>query len=352
MCKPLNDLKEAILSDTKLTRIALCMHACPDPDCIGSALGLAKVLKHWNPDIKCTYIYEGEISHPQNKTLINLLNINLTNANEIEDIQNKFDYFISLDTTPERCLTNCDEEIEYLMAIDHHRAETNSARIIDIRQVGATSSIIWEYLQKEGIVFHEDNDEDTFIATALVFGIKTDTNDLVSENVTALDYKAVEDLMIHADRSKIQLIKNYPIPSYQFELESKLNEEGNIKVTKGIFVGGVGYITATKRDALPTMATLRARMEGVDTAFVFGIVGDHIEVSVRSQGVSIDVNTLCQQIFGKEYAGGKMGSGAAKVPLGFIGVNATADAEVKKKTWEAIKAIVIDKVFHVMEGNN
>jgi len=351
MCKPLIDLKEAILADTNLSRIALCMHAMPDPDCIGSALGLTKVLKHWNPEVKCTYIYEGEISHPQNKTLLNLLNISLTNAKEIEEIEDKFDHFISLDVMPERCLQSCNIDVEYLMAIDHHRVETSSAKFTDIRPVGATSSLIWEYLNKENIEFNEEDEGDTFIATALVFGIQTDTDDLTSENVTSLDYKAVESLMKYADRSKIQLIKNYPIPSYQFELEGKLNEEGNIKVAKGIFVGGVGYISITKRDALPTMASLRARMEGVDTAFIFGIVGDYIEVSVRSQGVSTDVNTLCQKIFGKDHAGGKMGSGAAKVPLGFLGVSSTAPKDVKEKAWEAIKAIVIDKIFHVMEGN-
>ena len=351
MCKPLGNLKEAIIADPNLTRIALCMHSMPDPDSIGSALGLSKVLKNWNPEIKCTYIYEGEISHPQNKTLINLLNIPLTNAKEIEDIEGKFDHFISLDVMPERCLQCCDIDVEYLMAIDHHRAETSSAKFTDIRPVGATSSIIWEYLHKEDIAFNEEDEEDIFIATALVFGIQTDTDDLTSENVTSLDYKAVEGLMKYADRSKIQLIKNYPIPSYQFELEGKLNDEGNIKVTNGIFVGGVGYISITKRDALPTMASLRARMEGVDTAFIFGIIDDHIEVSVRSQGVSIDVNTLCQKIFGKDHAGGKMGAGAAKVPLGFLGVSSTASEDVKEKAWEAIKTIVIDKIFHIMEGN-
>ena len=99
------------------------------------------------------------------------------------------------------------------------------------------------------------------------------------------------------------------------------------------------------------MAEERARVEGIDTAFVFGIVNDHLEVSVRSVGLAVDVNALCQKIFGKQYAGGKMGAGAAKVPLGFFNADLNVPEEVKEKVWEAIKAIMIDKIFHIISGN-
>ena len=99
------------------------------------------------------------------------------------------------------------------------------------------------------------------------------------------------------------------------------------------------------------MAEERARVEGIETAFVFGIVGDFIHVSVRSVGVSVDVNALCQKIFGKQYAGGKMWSAAAKIPLDFLTVNAHTPEEVRDKLWVAVKAVVMNKIFHVMQGN-
>ena len=352
MSTPLEELKSTILSDNNIRKVAIVMHENPDPDCIASAIGLSKLLKAWRPEVKCTYLYSGEISHSQNKTLVNVLNILMVNLSEIEDLAGSFDVFITVDVMPERALREyLDKEIKILMAIDHHQTETSLAKISDIRQVGATSTIIWDYFQKEGIELKEKDDQDSMIATALLIGIKTDTSDFVGENVKDLDFEAYKSLISKVNRRHHSSIINYPIPPYHFELRSQLDQEDNIRIGDGVFVGGVGYISSLKRDALPMMAEERARVEGIDTAFIFGIVGDHIEVSVRSVGLAVDVNSLCQKIFGKQYAGGKQGAAAAKVPLGFLGVDANMPEEVRDKMWEAVKALMIDKIFHVIGGN-
>ena len=346
MCKPLQQLKEAIQSDLDKNNIAIFMHDCPDPDSIASALGLERLLKEWNEDILCQHFHGGEISHSQNKTLINVLNIPLTNVNEVEDIDNKFDHFICVDVMPERCL----KDVEFLMAIDHHKVDTKKAKIVDIREIGATSTIIFEYLQKEGICFKEGDDKDQTIATALLVGIKTDTSDLVSENVTAEDFEAYKNLIGYVDRAKLSSITDYPLPSYLFKLRSELEKEENIRIDNGVFVGGIGTIAKSKRDVLPILAGERARLNEISTSFVFGIVDDNIEVSVRSVGLEVDVNSLCQKIFGKEYSGGKSGEGAAKIPLYFLSLDANTPDEIKEKQWEFVKAYVIDRIFHVINN--
>ena len=347
MCEPLKKLKEALLS-RNIKTVAIVMHPNPDPDCIGAALGLNKILQTWNSEIKTSYLYSGEISHAQNKTMVNVLNIAMVNINELEDIDSQFDTFIAVDVMPERCFG--EDKREFLMVIDHHKSDTELAEIRDIRYVGATSSIIWDYMQKEGIEL-QDDDNDSIVATALAMGIKSDTSDLVTENTTDLDWEASQGLMGYIDRRKLQAITHYPIPPYHFELRSKLDKDENIKIHGSVFVGGVGYISPTKRDALPTMADERSRAEGIDTAFVFAIVGDFIEVSVRSVGLSVDVNALCQKIFGKQYAGGKMGAGASKIPLGFLALDPNMSDELKAKMWEAVKELMIDKILHVVSGN-
>jgi len=293
-------------------------------------------------------LYSGEISHAQNRTMVNVLSIPLTNKDEIVNITEEFDIFITVDVLPERCL---DKDIPCLMAIDHHRTTTKNAEITDIRAVGATSSIIWDYMQKEDIHFEASNDQDEIVATALLMGIKTDTSDLVSENITDLDFQAYRHLLEHVNRRHLSAIISYPIPPHFFELRSNLDHEENIQSDGGVFVGGVGYISASKRDALPALAEERARAEGIETAFVFGIIGDNIEVSVRSVGLSVDVNALCQKLFGKQYAGGKMGAGAAKVPMGLLAPDSSTPIEVKEKVWQAVKERMIDRIFHVIKGN-
>jgi len=182
-------------------------------------------------------------------------------------------------------------------------------------------------------------------------GIKTDTSDLVTDNITDLDFQAYRNLLEHVNQRHLSAIISYPIPPHFFELRSNLDQDENIRSDGGVFVGGVGYISSSKRDALPALAEERARVEGIETAFVFGIVGENIEVSVRSVGLSVDVNALCQKLFGKQYAGGKMGAGAAKIPLGFMALDPNVPNEVKEKVWEAVKERIIDKIFHVVKGN-
>jgi len=348
MSNSLLDCKQVIQENLSKTKIAIVLHCNPDPDCISSAMGFEKILKVWNSDIQCTYLYSGEIAHPQNKTLVNVLNINLTNITEIENLKEQYDFFITVDIMPERCLP---EDIECLMSVDHHRVETKRSKFTDIRFVGATASIIWDYLQQENIEFQDNDDEDAIIATALLIGIKTDTANLTTENVAELDWKASQSLMGFVNRRYLSSIENYPIPPYYFELRRQLDKEENFKIDNGVFVGGIGYITQTKRDALSNMADERARVEGIETAFIFAIVDDCIEVSVRSVGLAVDVNALSQKIFGKQYAGGKQGAAAGKVPLGFLSPHAHSSEEVKDKIWEAVKSFMMDKIFHVMSGN-
>ena len=347
MCKVLEKFKEAVITSKK-DRVAIVMHDNPDPDSIASALGLEKILQTWNSDIKCSFLYNGEVSHSQNKTMVNVLNIALTHMAEIENIKEEFDIFITVDVLPERCL---DKDIPCLMTIDHHRVDTKRSQFSDIRPVGATSSIIWEYMQIEDIKFKKLDEKDADIATALLMGIKTDTSDLVSDNITDLDFQAYRNLLEYVNQRHLSAIISYPIPPHFFELRSNLDQEENIRSDGGVFVGGIGYISASKRDALPALAEERARVEGIETAFVFGIVGENIEVSVRSVGLSVDVNALSQKLFGKEYAGGKMGAGAAKIPLGFMAVEPNVPNEVKEKVWEAVKEKIIDKIFHIVKGN-
>lgn len=350
--KTLDSLKEELESKEKIENIAIVMHSNPDPDCIGASLGIGKILALLVPDAQCSYWYTGEISHPQNKTMANVLSLQLTDVAEIENVNEAADIYICVDTLPERCLGKAEgaDKIKWTLAVDHHRSETKKAKIVDIRPVGATSSIVWEYLQELGIELDKNDEDDITIATALLLGIKTDTSDFVSENVADIDFEAYKHLMEYVSRRHLSAIINYPIPPYLFELRSKLDQDENIKMDNGVFVGGIGYISAAKRDALPSLSEERARVEGIETSFVFAIVGDHIEVSVRSVGLSVDVNALCQKIFGKEFAGGKMGAGAAKIPLGFLSLNGS-DEGVRHKMWEAVKELLIHKIFHVMEGN-
>jgi nanoRNase/pAp phosphatase (c-di-AMP/oligoRNAs hydrolase) len=342
---PLQKLKEYIKglsTEDSVPTVVIVSHDNPDPDSLGSALGMQRLLKFWNPNIKTVILYGGEISHPQNKTMVNILNINpVLKQDYKETVDNRV--FIVVDSIPDRSLPN----EECLYTIDHHKGDTRKSKYKDIRLVGATSSIVWDYFQKEGLELDNTSDEDMDVATALVVGIKTDTSDLSSDNVTDLDFDAYKHLIGFVNQRKLALIIKYPLPPYHFELRSRLDQEGNSMLDNGVFIGGIGYIVPSKRDALPTIAEERSRVEGTDTAIIFAIVGDNIEVSVRSNGLSLDVNAICQNLFGKEYGGGKMGAGATRCPMGVLSIE-DDPPEIQDKMWIAIRAKMQHKILAEM----
>lgn len=335
----LQEFKEYIKSfpEDALPLIAIVSHDNPDPDSLGAALGMQRLLRHWNSNIKTNIVYGGEISHPQNKTMVNLLGINPMRKQDIKEILESTKAFIVVDSLPDRSL----QDIECLFTIDHHKGDTKKSKFKDIRPVGATCSIIWEYFKQEGLTLDKSSDIDADIATAMAVGIKTDTSDLSSDNVTDLDFDAYKSLIGFVNQRKLAQIIRYPLPPYHFELRSRLDQEKNSISDSGVFIGGIGYIVPSKRDALPTIAEERARVEGTDTAFIFAIVGSNIELSVRSNGLSLDVNAICQNLFGKDFGGGKMGAGAARIPMGILAIDSDPP-EIQDKMWEAIR----DKIQH------
>lgn len=334
--------------------VVITTHACPDPDAIGSACGIKHIIKSFIPDANVQIVYFGEVSHPQNKTMIRVLNLQLVHIDEIEgglrekeDIEKFAHAYICVDVVPDRSSV---PKAEYLFVVDHHKSDTKNAQFKDIQQVGSASTLVWSYMRDLGIELDKSIEEDSNVATALVIGIKTDTSDLVTEAVTDLDFEAFKNLIEAMNQKYLAKIVNYPIPPYHFELRKRLDHDNHVITENGIFVGGIGYISPAKRDALPSIAEERARVEGIDTSFIVAIVGDNLEVSVRSSGLAIDVDKLCKKIFGKEYAGGKSGAGAARIPMGSFSVM-DEDEETQREAWDFARRLWFKRILKEMSDH-
>lgn len=330
-------------------KFVIMMHDCPDPDCISSAMGVKYIIKKLLPDSEVLMVYGGEVSHPQNKTMVNVLNVPMLSFKDVDSsteggFSELGDYYICVDSLPERC---CDKKQHCLFVLDHHKGDTKLADIKDIRSNGATASLVYEYLVNLGLDLDAAVDDDANLATALLVGIKTDTQDCITENVTSLDLEAYAKLQPLVNHKSLASIINYSIPPYYFELRKNLDIEENIHWDNGVFIGGLGYVNPSKRDVLSSLAEERSRVESVDTAFIFAIVGKNIEVSVRSSSFTVDVNSICQTTFGKEFAGGKTGAGAARIPMNYLSVE-EAPEEIKKKVWDAVRDFMKYKIITEM----
>jgi nanoRNase/pAp phosphatase (c-di-AMP/oligoRNAs hydrolase) len=321
--------------------VAIHSHNTPDPDALAAAFGIQWLLKKcFNKDSHI--FYGGAISHPQNKTMVNYLDIN---AMPIEDYKPE-DYGCEIIVDATESNSTSDEP---LIVIDHHKATTKAAHSI-IESVGATATIVYEIIKELGIAFEDERDVD--VATALYVGIRTDTNDLLNDTTIDRDYRAFVGLLPAVDKKKLQSIVDFPLPAYFYDLEHELHKEGNNRIEGSCWVSSVGVISKTQRDALPMLADKMLRREGIETSVVIAVIGDMVDASVRSTNASLNVDQFCKKVFTKEHSGGKLGSGGTRSPLGVCSfqVDGMPD-EIRSQVWNGIKEGLFYKILHIASGN-
>ena len=325
--------------------IHIVIHNYPDPDAISSAMGVLQLLKVLKLKPGKIY-YSGEISHPQNKSMVTLLNIDLTSYEE--DTFKQGSKVILVDTNcvgPDSNQPIIDErDVDVADVFDHHKGRHPNEAKVDCRYTGSTATLVWEYLQASSYSF--DTEEGKILATALITGIVTDTNHLMSDNITDLDFEAYKELLKSVDKQKLVSIMEYPLPPYLFDLRQKAFLDENKKTEQSTIVSGIGIISQSKRDALPIIADEFLRMTGIMTSIVFAIIDEYIDISVRSKNITVDVGDFVQKVFGT--GGGKQGAGRSQIPLGFFSMN--GDKTINTDIWEIAKKLVFTKVFSNVKG--
>jgi len=299
-----NRLHEILKSIKKL---GILVHDNPDPDSIASALALRQIAA--SVDTEATIIYHGEISRQENRAFVNLLDIDLIHVDSINP--GEYDMLALVDTGvpgANNPLTSLDN---VGIIIDHHGEPEQSVLYTDIRDVGSTATILTNYLEELDI------DIDKRLATALLYGIRIDTQDY-KVNVTPADLAAATELMQLSDRELLNLIES---PTMSMETIDIIGEAiHNKHITGSYLLSSVGFIHNV--DALAQAADYLLNLEGVTAVAVFGMNDEKIHISARSKDVRVNIGTVMNQAFSDiGSAGGHANAGAAQIPLGvFRGV--------------------------------
>lgn len=301
--------------------LLIALRGHPDPDGIASALAQAHIAQRLGV-AKTTIGYCHELSHRENRALVKLLNVEMKKVKSCGDLPEPAD-FVSLvdahDVDPDMAGA---EQIEALTIVDHHRAQTPPrARFIDMRNdVGATATIFVEYLQ-ELFPLSAENDDDRRVATALMHGLATDTDDFSLARTN--DFRAAAQLAEICDRDLLQdLSRRLIAPSAMDVIARAL---AALVVRRNFAMSGVGFVSESERDTIAQAADFLIRREDIDTVVVYGIVGDRfIEGSLRTHSPSVDPAVWLEQAFGhdergKAYGGGRRDKGGFRIPIGFLG---------------------------------
>ena len=169
------------------SKVLIVCHDNPDPDALASAMAMKHLCESLEKDV--TIIHGGMIEHQQNRAMVRLLNLDVRKLIldwEVEDILKESDLVICVDFShpgannilPETCVPH--------IVIDHHTSETRPAGdVILVRsEFAATSSLVASILMNSGIEINRE------VATALAFGIRTDTLGF-TRSFNAVDLRAL-----------------------------------------------------------------------------------------------------------------------------------------------------------------
>lgn len=327
----------ALFENFRNKKIGIFIQPNPDPDAMASAACLASILDK-KYESSCEIIYNGDISHPQNQGMCNLLHLPLNKVGAVQE--DSHDYTIVVDTD----ISNVGLIKRSYLRIDHHLMDRGDSDHNYIKTVGSTCSLIVEICRKINYDFTESED----LATALALGIKTDTSDFCSENSSDLDYESYKYISQYLNRDKFKRINNYTLPISFFEHEALAFNNKIIK--NSILVTNIGNILSQKRDDIAIISDKFIRIHGISTVIVMAIVDDSFVASVRSIDPRVEVLSLCKNVFGKDFSGAKDESGGAKIPLS--NMFDVSKINVSKSTFELLLVDVFkhfsEKVYKVL----
>jgi nanoRNase/pAp phosphatase (c-di-AMP/oligoRNAs hydrolase) len=336
------------------------MQDFPDPDALSSAWAYQLIAEHY--DIHCDIVYAGTLSHQENVALVKLTGLPAKRWG----VQTLKDRDLS---TYQGCVlvdsqgTNCQliplikqAKIPIVVVIDHHSRQGDiDAEFIDIRpQMRATATILTQYIQKGIISFNTSDSSHIKCATALMHGLRSDTNQLMQAQ--ECEFIAAGYLSRFYDAQLLNAVMQSARSRRVMDVIERALKNRVIK--NNYSIAGVGYLRYDDRDAIPQAADFLVTEENVHTALVYGIVhneDEEIELvigSMRTSKITLDPDEFLKEAFGQDgqgrfFGGGRYMAGGFEIPIGFLG-GFNNNAEYAKLKWEVFDTQIKQKLTHLV----
>ena len=283
------------------TSVLIIPHNDPDPDAIAAAVGLRYLLME-KFSIESKIAYRGYIGRVENKALVGYLEKPLR---QLQHSDLKSTSKIALvDTQPGAGNNALSAKRTADIVIDHHilRPASQAAHFVDVRpDLGATSTILTDYLLEAGI------EPPTQLATALFFGIKTDTMGL-SRNASPLDVKAYFYLQSLIDVNALVQIEQAQVPLAYFQSINNAIQVGRV-YDDDIVVAYLGNLPYP--DLSAEIADFFMRLRGIRWVLCIGVFRKELILSIRSRNKRFGAGKLISQIIGDKGTAGGHGNMAA-----------------------------------------
>ena len=285
-------------------RILVSCHRLPDPDALGSATGLAYLLRKNLPkDAIVEMSVKGELGGGINAAFTQHAGLDVTPWDDAKlldrDRPDAYDAAILCDVQPgfpsSPLPEGAREKLGFPTAIiDHHRARGRkpTADFVDIRtDVGATASIVFSYFMELDEVVPPD------LAATLLYAVETDLAGAAGQP-SELDNVALANLTLLADTKRLYRMRNVSLPQHYFV--SYANALLNASVYDNLLLSHLDLIEFVEKPAI--LADFLLRYNVIDWAVITALVGDandgrpeRLVVSARTQNPSLSAGEMMRK---------------------------------------------------------
>ena len=341
-------------------RQLLILQDFPDPDALSSGWTYKLIAQKY--DIQCDMVYGGTLSHQENIALVKLTSLPVQRwapqslkGRDLSAYQGCA--LVDNQGTTSQLIPSIQQSgIPITVIIDHHSMQGDiKAEFVDIRpHTRATATILTQYIQAGLLKLDNNSSEHVKCATALMHGLRSDTNRLMQAQE--------EDFLAAAYLSRFydaQLLNAVLQSSRSRQVMDVIERSLKNRIVQNNFsIAGVGYLRYDDRDAIPQAADFLVTEENVHTAVVYGIVHDEdeeLEVvvgSLRTNKITLDPDEFIKEAFGQDaqgrfFGGGRSQAGGFEIPLGFLS-GFTESPEYAKMKWGVFDAQVKQKLLRLV----
>lgn len=277
------------------SNVAIFCHDNPDPDALGAGLAMFELAQSMG--LEPHLFHGGLIEHQQNRAMVKVLEIptrRLILDWEVSDVLKDAAVVITVDfhrpgannILPDDCVPH--------IVIDHHASEGVAADLSMVHpEFSATSSLVASLLMRL------DFEMTPRIATALAFGIRTDTLGF-TRNFNPVDIRALSWLNAWVDADKMLSIEEPPRSIQTLDAFSEaLRERHQFGST---ILAPLSALP--NRDALAQIADFLLPTEGVDTVVVYGVRRGKVILSARTKNQSHHLGKMVSERWKDGQAGG------------------------------------------------
>lgn len=266
------NLNQALKTLEGKKALLICLHDDPDPDALAAGWGLSFVLAE-ALCIQTTLGFNGIIGRAENRAMVQELGIPVKRIRSLNI--SRFDGVFLVDTQPAAENHSVPDELPILGCIDHHPVLGHKSAIpwFDVRPNGETcSAIVLQYLLSLEIEVHPD------LATAILYGIKTDTRDL-SRQATPPDLLAYTYVLSRANLPALGAIVNPRLDPVYFQmLHRALDAACLYEHVTVLFLGDLPY-----PDLVAEMADLFVRRREMHWCLCGGVYNRFLRFSLRTE---------------------------------------------------------------------